>query len=216
VATAREPNPALWQATPDAAALGSAGRGFLEAGITGVDNTWLGSAGFSLGGGTLRASYGQRSIYHGAPYRDYALGYARRIADQDLGLFGSWGTGIDFTAAYQSGGSWFSNARAARLAIPLSLRWGSPSHLSLSPYVAPYAEIGHATIANYVTDCTTGSCTFVGNLRGGHTYSAGLGVGAELTVWRLGFTIGSMGIPKRLNLYGNGQWTTSASVRVRF
>src|SRR5690348_5653906 len=47
------------------------------------------------------------------------------------------------------------------------------------------------------------------------TYSAGLGIGAELTAWRGGLTIGSMGMPTRLNFYDNGRWLASAPVRVR-
>lgn len=212
----RNPNPALWQATPDAAALGSDSRGFLEGGIGEFANTWIGSAGFRLAGGMLRASYGQRTIYQSSPFRYYALGYARELTRRDLGLFGSWSTGVDFVAANQSAQYWPSNARAARLAIPVAFRWGSSSRISLTPYVAPYAELGHATIASYTTDCSTGSCIFVSNYGGGRTYSTGLGVGAQLTVWRLGLTIGSMGVPRRLNLYGNGEWKTSAGVRVRF
>lgn len=200
----RDPNPALWQATPDGAALGSASRGFVEAGLTDKDNTWLGSVGFELGGGMLRASYGQRNIYHGSPYRDYALGYARQITEQQLGIVGSWSTGVDFTAAYQTAPLWYGNARAARLALPVSLRLGSPSRISLAPYVVPYAELGHATILN------------AQNFSGARTYSAGLGVGAELTVWRLGLTVGSMGVPRRLNLYDDGRWGASGSVRLGF
>jgi hypothetical protein len=212
----RDPNPALWQATPDAAALGSTSRAFLEAGRTGEDNSWLASTGFELAGGMLRATYGYRAMYRSSPRRDYALGYARQITQQDLGLFGSWSTGMDFTAAYQSTALWWQNARAARLAIPVSFRWGSPSRISLAPYVAPYAEFGHATLVSSAANCSTGSCLFAPDFNGGSTYSTGLGVGAELTVWRLGLTIGSMGIPRRLNLYDNGRWITTASVRLRF
>src|SRR5690348_15680952 len=111
----RDPNPALWQSTPDAAALGPAGRGFLEFGHTDWDGDWLASAGLGVKGGMLHFTYGQSDLY-----RDYALGYARRIVEHSLGVFGSWGTGIDFTGAHQTGPGPFGDATAARLTIPLS------------------------------------------------------------------------------------------------
>ena len=196
------PNPALWQATPDAAALGPVGSGFLGLERTGSDGNWLGSGGLRWGGGMLHASYGQETVFHGL-LRDYALGYARRLADRDGGLFGTWGAGVDVAAAYQSGPSWETNARAARVAFPLSVRWGSPSQFSFSPYIAPYAEYGHAAIVG-------------SGLRAGSTQSAGLGFGADFTLWRLGLTIGAMGVPQGLVKYANGQWGTSAALRIRF
>jgi hypothetical protein len=207
----RDPNPALWQSTPDAAALGPAGRGFLEFGHTDWDGDWLASAGLGVKGGMLHFTYGQSDLY-----RDYALGYARRIVEHSLGVFGSWGTGIDFTGAHQTGPGPFGDATAARLTIPLSLRWGSPSGLSISPYVAPYAEMGNAEHVRFSTDCSTGTCTFSDQHWPGRTYSTGIGIGAQITAWRLGLTVGAMGVPMGLRKYGNGQWQASAGVRVRF
>lgn len=203
----REINPAIWQATPDAAALGPAGRAFLEYGQTDSDGDWLAAAGLGIYGGTLHFQYGQGGIY-----REYALGYARRLTEHRLWFFGSWGAGMDVAGAYQSGPGWLYNPRSVRLAIPLSLRWGSPSGLSLSPYVAPYAELGRAALSR--CDFSTKVCLTPASLRGAWTYSAGLGFGAELTAWRLGLTVGAMGVPD-MRAYRPG-WKSSAGIRVRF
>jgi hypothetical protein len=155
----------------------------------------------------LRFTYGQGQIY-----REYALGYARPLTEHSLGSFGSWGAGMDLVGAYQSGPAWLYNPRAVRLAIPLSLHWGSPSRLSLSPYVAPYGELGRA--GRTTCDFSIKVCSGPTTLGGGWTYSAGLGFGAELTAWRFGLTVGAMGVPD-LRAYRPG-WKTSAGLRVRF
>ena len=205
----RDPNPALRQGTIDPAALGLGGRGFLEF-SEGEQFDWMAAAGLGLFGGTLRASYGYEQNFS---QRIYGLGYARAITQTDMGLFGTLGTGVDLSAAYSSSRYLSHYApRAVQLAVPLSLRWGSPSGLSVSPYVAPYAEIGRA-------DLVPGGCGLtcppgVG-VSPGRTYSTGLGAGAVLTAWRLSLEAGMIGVPTRLNLYRSG-WKASAGIRWGF
>ena len=201
---ARYPNPALQQGTVDAAALGPAGRGFFEY-LLADDVDWIASGGVALGGGMLRGSYGKSQVR-----RIYGLGYARRIAEKNLGLFGTWGTGVDLAAAYDDTKWWGYNSRAVRLAIPLSLRWGSPSRLSLSPYVTPYAEWGRAAFLH-------GGCAPTcppSSLRTDATYSTGLGAGFQLTAWRLSLEVGMMGAPTHLNHYNS--FIASGGLRWRF
>jgi len=214
VVRSNDPNPALWQATPDAVALGGVASGFLGVERNDLVGSWLASGGLRWFGGVLHASYGQSSAPN-ATSRNYALGYARRLTEADGGIFGTFGTGVDFTAAYQSGATWAGDARAVRMALPLSVRWGSPSGFSFSPYIAPYAEYGHATMLDW-RGCGAPSCPFASGLRAGSTLSAGLGFGGNLTLGRLGFTIGAMGVPQGLVKYVNGRWLSSAGVTLRF
>jgi len=212
---ASEPNPALWQSTPDAVALGSVARGFVGLGFGSFAGSWFGSAGIRWGGGMLRASYGQSSDSQGPTYRDYALGYARRLVERDGSIFGTLGAGADVTAAYQSGPAWTENPRGARLALPLSVRWGSLSRLSFSPYVAPYTEYGHAAVVSF-SNCPTQSCPFLSMLRPASTQSTGIGIGGDLTLWRLGLIVGVMGVPQGLRKYMHADESASAAVSFRF
>jgi hypothetical protein len=174
----------------------------------------MASAGLALVGGTLRASYGVERNYD---QRFYGLGYARQIGEKSLGLFGTFGTGVDFSGSYAEGGKLSPYApRAVRLAIPLSLRWGSPSRLSLTPYVAPYAELGRADLVRGNCDSSTNTCTGVTGISPGRTYSAGLGAGALLTAWKVSLEAGVIGVPTRANLYSNGGWKASAGLRFHF
>ena len=204
----RDPNPALQQSTVDAAAIGDVGRGFFEYSI-GDEVDWNASSGLALAGGMLRASYARGHTHH-----IYALGYARPLTQTSLGFFGTLGTGVDLTGAFDDNTTTFYKSRAVRLAIPLSLRWGSPSRLSLAPYVAPYAELGRTEVFTLNCQPSAAGCTRPYTLAPGQTRSVGLGAGFELSAWRLAFDMGMMGVPRRLNLYG--QWSASAGVRVRF
>jgi hypothetical protein len=205
---AHDPNPALRQATIDEAALGTPGRAFAEY-STGSDIDWIAATGIGFGGGMLRVSYGE-----GFTQRIYGLGFARPIAQRNLGMFGTLTSGVDLSGAFDDNTAYFYKSRAARLALPLSWRLGSPSRFSMTPYVAPYAEIGRALI--FHADCGTGVPCTPAAFFPDQTRSLGLGGGVDITAWKLGFNIGMTGVPTRLNLYRNGAWNTNASVRIRF
>jgi hypothetical protein len=198
------PNPALRQSTVDAAALGVVGRAFLEYGL-GDDEDWTGSAGLALAGGMLRGSYTQQY-----PKRYYGLGYAHPIASQSFGWFGTLGSGVDFSAAYQANLPWSTGPRAMRLTTPLYWRLGSPRSVSLTPYLAPYAELGSEDVFRSGCQFIPGSC----RIRRATTYSTGLGGGFEFAAWRTSLAVGVMGVPVRLNQYG--PWRASAGFRLRF
>src|SRR5204862_2272665 len=67
------------------------------------------------------------------------------------------GAGVDLTGAYDFSPHAVFDSRAVRLSLPLSIRWGAPSRLSLTPYVAPYGEFGHGRIVH--ADCHQFTCT---------------------------------------------------------
>jgi hypothetical protein len=174
-------NPALRQQTIDAAALGVNPSAFTEYGLT--DNLgWSAITGLPFAGGVLRAGY-----TNGWETRVASLGYARTIARQDLGAFGTLASGLDVVGAYNAAYASAFADRTVRAAIPLSLRWGSPSALSLAPYVAPFVERGRRSAK--VTDCEF--C--VTSHRVGLIPTRGVGVvsGLDLTVWHLGFDFAS-------------------------
>jgi hypothetical protein len=207
----RDPNPALWQVTPDAAALGSGGRGFLSYGVDEWNQQWMLSGGLGLFGGMVHATYGKGSQV-GWPTREYAIGYARRLQDWNLSPWMSWGAGVDLTAAAQRSPFSPYESQGVRLMVPVSFRLGSPSGFSISPYVGPYAEYGRAEL---LRGCpATGNC-FEGVLARGNTYSTGLAFGAEVTVWRLGLTVGALGVPAGTRAFRPG-WQATSAVRIRF
>lgn len=210
--TAREPNPALWQSTPDAAALGSGGRAFLSYGMDEWNREWMLSGGVGLFGGMLHAMYGQGSLV-GSPVREYAVGYARRLLDWNLGPWMSWGAGMDLTAASQR--STFSpyQSQAVRLMVPLSFRFGSPSSFSLAPYVGPYAEFGNV---QFLRGCegATGSCS-ASLLAPDNTHSTGLAFGTQITAWRFDLTMGALGVPAAMRAFRPG-WQGNAAIRIHF
>lgn len=172
-------NPAIRQQTIDAAALAVNPGAFAQYGLT--DNLgWSAITGLPFGGGVLRAGYTD-----GFETRVVSLGYARTIAMWNLGAFGTLASGLDMIGAYNTAYASAVADRAVRAAIPLSLRWGSPSALSLAPYAAPFAEAG--VRATYGT--AAASCAFCFTPRVGlnSTRSIGSITGLDFTVWRLGF-----------------------------
>lgn len=207
---ARDPNPALArQATIDEAALGLTGRAFAEY-STGYDNDWIGTAGFGVAGGLLRASYGKS--YN---QQIFGLGFARPIAAKSIGMFGTLTSGVDLGAAIEQSDYNLYGSRAARLSLPLAWRFGSPSQFSIAPYVAPYAEIGRAMVFHGYCAANGTGCG-PGTRFPDQTRSLGLGAGIDVTAWRFGFNLGMAGVPTRLNLYRNGAWNANAAVRIRF
>ena len=172
-----EVNPALRQQTIDAAALGVNPAAFAQYGLT--DNLgWSAITGLPFSGGALRASY-----TNGWQTRVVSLGFARTLATRDLSVFGTLASGLDVVGAYNTAYASAVADRAVRAAIPLSLRWGSPSALSLAPYVAPFGEVGRR--ATYVADC---DFCFRGHRAGlNSTRSIGSITGLDLTLWHLGF-----------------------------
>ena len=209
VAQTGAPNPAFWESTPDAAALGSGGRGFLSYGLDDRDRDWMLSGGIGLFGGVLRGTYGKGSSF--GALSDYALGYARPLYQQSHGPWLSWGSGLDLLAAYQRSQSSLYQNQAVRLMVPFFVRFGSPSSFSIAPYVGPYAEFANG---QHLRGCDANGCAN-SFLASGNTYSGGLGFGAELTAWRLGLSVGAAGVPAGLRAF-RPEWKASAAVRVRF
>jgi hypothetical protein len=146
----------------------------------------------------LHATYG-RGTRVGSPVHDYALGYARRLQDWNLAPWLSWGVGADLAAASQYSPFSPYRGQAARLMVPFSFRLGSPSSFSIAPYVGPYAEFGSSQLM-----------TIPGN-----THSTGLSFGAEVTAWRLGLTVGALGVPDGTRAFRPG-WQGTGTFRIRF
>ena len=205
---AAKANDALRKPTVDAVALGDTGRAFTELELVSDHDTWLSAVGFGLAGGALRASYGWGNNQE----RVYGLGYARPIARSDLGAFGSLTTGLDIYGAYQTNAFNPYNSRAARLAIPVSIRWGSPSQLSFAPFLAPYAEIGRAGLIS--GSCSGPSCTDPFRLAPGLTRGVGLGAGAELTLWHVALQMNFRNLWMRKTAFYSDQF--SLGTRIRF
>jgi hypothetical protein len=209
VAQTGAPNPAFWESTPDAAALGSGGRGFFSYGIDDRDRDWMLSGGVGLFGGVLRATYGKGSSF--GSLSDYALGYARPLYLQNRGSWLAFGSGVDLLAAWQHSQSELYQNQAVRLMVPFFVRFGSPNAFSIAPYVAPYAELGNG---QHLVGCDARGCAN-SFLASGNTYSNGLAFGAEVTAWHLGLSVGAAGVPAGLRAF-RPDWKASAAVRVRF
>jgi len=161
----------------DGTALGLHGSGFLE--YARGEPGWTLAGGVAVGQGMLRASYAE-----GYVDRFYSLGYARTLTSTRAGVIGAFSTGLDFTAAY-NGHRFFGYAqRAARIAIPLTLRVGPPLRNSLALYVAPFGEIGRARLLH--AHCSNAfSCTAPVWYSDDVTRAAGVGAGGEITIRRL-------------------------------
>jgi hypothetical protein len=203
------PNPSLWESTPDAAALGSGGRGFLSYGLDDRNRDWMIAGGFRFFGGVLRASYGKSSNF--GTLNDYAIGYARSLYQQSFAPWVSWGAGVDLLGASQQSQSGLYNNQAVRLMVPFSMRLGSPTAFSIAPYVGPYAELANG---QHLRGCDANGCAN-SFLSSGSTLSGGMAFGAEVTAWRLGLTVGAAGVPAGLRAFRPG-WKASAAVRIRF
>jgi len=200
-------NPVLTEQTPDAAALGTLGRGFLQYGVTG-DDGYTTAAGLGMLGGMLRATYAHsylRSVW--------GLGYARMLAAKDAGKLGTWGAGVDISGAMDFRQRAALASRASSVSMPLSLRWGSPSRLSIGPYVAPYAEIGRATTYQLTNCDQDGFCSVVPAALI-QTHAFGLEYGVQLTAWRFSFEIGLKDIAN--TALGYSRYQAGAGLRLRF
>ena len=174
--------PALRSLPLDPAALGMQGRAFLEYSRT-DQVSWLATGGLRLGQGTLRASFGQ-----GWRQQILGVGYSSPVAQQSVGIFGTLGAGVDLTGGYDFSPYAMFASRAVRLSVPVSIRWGSPSRLSFTPYVAPYGELGHGRIVH--ASCQQFTCALPITIYDGQTRAAGLAAGFQVTAWRFGLEAG--------------------------
>jgi len=143
-----------------------------------------------IGPGALRLLGARPSRFEG-----YGIGYAlplashvvttgvRTIVGGDLSL-GYLGTHLPKND-YIVGNATSMNAH---LAIPLSLLIGAPDHLSFSPYMAPYAEVGAAPSGYWTPVACDMFSPCARFTYSDHYRTAGLGaaVGARLTMWRIG------------------------------
>jgi hypothetical protein len=201
-------NPALTAHVSDAGALDTSGRAFFQYG-TGENLGYTTAAGIRTWGGMLRATYS-----HSYLQTVWGVGYARMLAAKDAGRLGTLGAGVDLTGAMDFRQRAAVASRAGSLAIPLSLRWGSPSRLSIAPYVAPYAEIGRATTYQ-PTNCDQSGffCSYVpaGLVQ---THAFGLESGVQLTAWRLSFEFGVKDMSH--TALGYSRYQGGAGLRLRF
>lgn len=200
-------NPALTEETPDAAALGTRGRGFLQYGTSDTFG-YTAEAGIGTLGGMLRGTYA-----HSYKRAIWGLGYARMLAAKDAGKLGTWGAGVDVSGAMDFYQPAALASRAARLSIPLSLRWGSPSRLSIAPYVAPYGEIGRETSYQAVNCDQDLFCSYVPAALA-QTRALGIASGVQLTAWRLSLEIGVRDLPKTQRGYTD--YKVGMGLRLRF
>jgi hypothetical protein len=168
-------NPALRATTVDAAALGAPEGGFLQYSM-GDSFDYNAAAGFAFLGGSLRASY-----QHAYQQRGYGLGYARTVALRDFGVLGTGAVGVDAFGAYMTSPN-EGSSRGARFSIPLSLRWGSPSRLSVAPYVAPFVDFGRSAYLSFA--CSDVACPQSLSAR-----TTGLAAGLQINAWRLGLNL---------------------------
>jgi hypothetical protein len=200
-------NPALVQSAVDPSALGTPQRGFFEYSIYGQDVDWVASGGFALAGGVLRGSYGKGWGNH-----LYGLGYGRTLAQKQVAKFASFAVGVDLNAAYLDNQWMPYSSRAARLAIPFSLRLGWPQWLSVTPYVAPYAEAGRALQSR---GCDlNGLCTAPVQSFVGATHAMGMAAGVQVTAWRLGLELGTRDLLSQKKFWTADQFTLG--LRFRF
>ena len=168
----------------------------------------MGTGGIRFLGGVFHASVGQ-----GRRQNVLGLGYTGELLRHDLGFLGTLGAGGDLSAAYDYSELEAYRSRALRLAVPFSIRWGSPSRFSATPYLAPYAELGHGQTVHFGS-CVDFQCSGPVTSRIGQTRAAGLAAGLQLDAWRLGFDLGLRDLLVRNNFSQDGQVTLG--LRVRF
>ena len=199
-------NPVFTEQTVDAEALGTRGRGFFEYATSDYYSNTA-AAGIGALGGMFRVTYA-----HSYTQTVWGLGYARMLAAKDAGKVGTLGMGVDFSAAMDLRQQAALASRAARMSIPLSLRWGSPSRLSIAPYIAPYGEIGRATAYHPIACgdllCNTAPAGLF------QTHALGIASGVQLTAWRLSLEVGLRDLPKRE--FGNTEYKFGMGLRWRF
>jgi len=203
----RRSNPALTTHTSDAASFDTSGRAFLQYG-TGDNQGYTAEAGIATWGGMLRAIYANSYSQTVG-----GIGYARMLTARDAGKLGTWGLGFDLSGAMDFRHRPGVASRAASLSIPLSLRWGTPSRLSIAPYVAAYGEIGRETAYRPANCDPNLFCSYVpAGLE--QTRVLGMESGLQLTVWRLGMQFGLRSVPR--GPFGNSSYQGGAGIRLRF
>lgn len=200
-------NSVFTEHTADAAALGSSGRGFLEYG-TSDKFGYTAQAGIATLGGMLRVTYS-----HSYRQTIAGLGYARMLATKDAGKLGTLGAGVDLSGAMDFYEHSALASRAARLSIPLSLRWGSPSRLSIAPYVAPYGEVGRET-SYRLSSCSEGVFCSAFPAALDNTHAFGLASGVQITAWRASVAIGLRDLPR--TRFGQTDYKLGVGLRLRF
>lgn len=152
----------------------------------------------ALGVGALRVI-----AAHPLRFEAYGLGYGAPIVAHVFAPLASISLGADATVGYYGErhakySMYIGNGTSlnARLSLPVALRVGSTNWLSLTPYVAPYAEGGLAPSGSWTDNgvpCT--SLSFGDNCRflySDHHRSSSFGtaLGVRLTAWRVGLDIG--------------------------
>ena len=200
-------NPVFTEHVADATALGTPGRGFLQFGTSDYFGRTV-EGGIGTLGGMLRATYS-----HSYSQTVWGLGYARMLAAKDAGKLGTWGAGVDLSGAMDFRQRAPLASRAARLSIPLSLRWGSPSRLSIAPYVAPYGEFGRETHYQPAACADEPFCNWVpvGLFQ---TRALGIASGLQLNAWRASFEIGLRDVPRTRS--ASTEYQLGMGLRLRF
>jgi len=175
----------------------------------------------SLGVGALRVI-----AAHPFRFEAYGLGYGAPIVTRAFTSLASLTLGADAMVGYYGErhpkySSYVGNGTSldARVALPVALRLGSTTWLSLTPYIAPYAEVGAAPMGSWMDNGTpcfpsfeSANCRF---LYSGHyrSHAFGTALGARLTAWRLGIDLGYGDIPRG---YFNPRVPVSMAISVRF
>jgi hypothetical protein len=126
---------------------------------------------------------------------------------RDFGTLGTGGVGLGVFGGYMTSplSTW---SRGARFSIPLSLRWGSPSRLSVAPYVAPYAEFGRS--AYLAPTCSDFNCPLESRLISNRM--SGLAGGLQINLWRLGLNFEVKDVTYLRREIQKGQVTLGARV----
>lgn len=201
-------NSVLTEHTADDAALGTPSRGFFEYG-TSDRYGYTVQAGIATLGGMVRATYS-----HSYRQAIGGLGYARILASKEAGKLGTVGAGIDFNGAMDFYERVGLASRAARLAIPLSLRWGSLSRFSIATYVAPYGEIGRETSYQFTSCEQEGLFCKAVPAALVNTHAFGIASGVQLTAWRLSLAVGLRDLPR--TRFGQTDYKLGMALRLRF
>jgi hypothetical protein len=175
-----------------------------------------------LGPGALRIVAG-----HPKDFEGYALGYAAPLARHTFVPFVSTTLGAELSLGYLGyrlrgptmyiGNGTYLNAH---LTVPLGLQLGN-ERFSLTPYVAPYAELGAGPSGYWIDSehpgaaqsaCQDFSCRW---LFSGHhrTNAFGTAAGMRLSVWRVGLDAAYGDLPENHNQLVSNRTSFALSLR---
>ena len=176
-----------------------------------------------LGPGAFRFVAGHPSDWEG-----YGLGYGALLGQRTLAPFARMTIGAELSLNYLGyrlrppttyvGNGTFTNAH---LTVPLGLQLGNVNRLSITPYVAPYAEVGSAPSGYFYDPQSVApgqpcqdlfSCKY---LYSGHhqTEALGAAVGFRLTVWHFAIDAATADLPSKEQFT---KYRTSLGVSLRF